>query len=43
MHEALITSALESAARAEEIGLGPRQDHIVLQDERRAGPDHRLP
>ena len=38
MREALVTSALESAAKAEEYGLA-RQDHPVGQGQQRAGPD----
>ena len=43
MHEALITSALQSAARAEEIGLG--RDKIILSCKMSGvtGPDRCLP
>ena len=43
MYEALITSAIESARRAEEMGMDGRPDHPVVQGQRRAGPDLGLP
>ena len=42
MVEALVTSAIESATRAEEVGLPRRRDHPVVQGVERAGPDHGL-
>ncbi len=43
MREALIVSALESAAKAEEIGLPGQPHHPLVQGLRRAGPDRRVP
>ena len=43
MRRAMVASALESAKKAEELGLARRQDHPVVQDEPGAGPDCRLP
>ena len=43
MYEALITSALQSAAFACELGMKTRAGHPVLQGQWRAGPDQRLP
>ena len=43
MYEAIIISALDSAQRAEEIGLAPDQIILSCKMSRRAGPDHRLP
>ena len=33
MREVMVASALQSAARAEQIGAGPRSHHPVVQDE----------
>ena len=42
MREALVTSAVDSAQRAEELGLPARTHHPVVQGVRCAGPDRRL-
>ena len=42
MREALVTSAVGSAQRAEELGPAARTHHPVVQGVRRAGPDRRL-
>jgi len=43
MYQALITSAIESARRAEALGMRGEADRAVVQGQRRAGPDLRLP
>ena len=43
MREAMVQSALLSAARAEEIGLAARPHHPLRQGQPGAGPDRRLP
>ena len=43
VREALVVSALESARRAEELGLAARPHRDLLQGERRAGPDRGVP
>jgi hypothetical protein len=42
MREAMVASALESAARAEEIGMPGEPDHSLVQGVRRAGSDRHL-
>ena len=43
MYEALVTSAIENAVRAEELGLGRGQDHSVVQSVWCARFDRRVP
>jgi len=43
MYEALVTSAIENAMRAEEVGFGRRPHHPVVQGFRGAGFDRRVP